>query len=87
MVVVPSLTPDDYNLALKLALKRIVVVPSLTPDDYNSAQQKSFQAFVVVPSLTPDDYNYPALKPLPALCWLEFEGNFFVLITAPTAGH
>ena len=36
-VVVPSLTPDDYNFADLLTLGGAVVVPSLTPDDYNFA--------------------------------------------------
>ena len=35
-VVVPSLTPDDYNCREWPPLPRGVVVPSLTPDDYNT---------------------------------------------------
>ena len=34
-VVVPSLTPENYNLEAVAELGTFVVVPSLTPENYN----------------------------------------------------
>ena len=56
-VVVPSLTPDDYNFLTAHSITASVVVPSLTPDDYNCLTVLAIAMSVVVPSLTPDDYN------------------------------
>jgi len=36
LVVVPSLTPDNYNLRSRWIGRIQVVVPSLTPDNYNT---------------------------------------------------
>ena len=57
MVVVPALTPDNYNAALAAEIHSVVVVPALTPDNYNPYPEYSPYISVVVPALTPDNYN------------------------------
>ena len=58
-VVVPSLTPDNYNRKSEAGSTPTVVVPSLTPDNYNVTDEDEAIREVVVPSLTPDNYNHP----------------------------
>ena len=58
-VVVPSLTPENYNPGPYNGLACVVVVPSLTPENYNSYTGDGSEGSVVVPSLTPENYNHP----------------------------
>ena len=63
LVVVPYLTPENYNVARPGTRTLSVVVPYLTPENYNNVARTMTSSSVVVPYLTPENYNLCALTP------------------------